>query len=63
MSEKHVIDRVNIYKTVLEVLTVIMQHFEQTFTVCERINFADFVAAKETRPPLSASLSLSGFCC
>ena len=35
----------------------ILQHFRQTFTVCERLDFTLFVAAKETRPPLSASLS------
>ena len=46
------------YKTVLEVLTYILQHFRQTVTVCERLNLTLFVAAKETRPPLSASLSL-----
>ena len=37
--------------TDLAVLTDILQHFEQTFTVCERINFLIFVAAKKTRPP------------
>ena len=50
------------YKTVLEVLTYILQHFRQTFTVCE-IDFYNFSCRSErdTSALVGVSLSPSAF--
>ena len=46
------------YKTVLEVLTYILQHFRQTFTVCE-IDFYNFSCRSERDTSALVGVSLS----
>ena len=45
------------YKTVLEVLTYILQHFRQTFTVCE-IDFYNFSCRSERDTSALVGVSL-----